>query len=52
MKTAVDDWHKRLFDEEKKKDPEKYPEMVQSKIPSPGPGQYVTSKGPISRKTF
>lgn len=51
MKTAVDDWHKRMHDDEKKKNPEKFPES-QRKIPSPGPGQYTTGKGPMPAKTF
>jgi len=51
MKTAVDDWHKRMQEEEKKKHPEKFHES-QRKSPSPGPGHYTTGKGPMPAKTF
>lgn len=50
-KTAVNQWHKRMFDEERKRSPSKHPEFAAlNKKPSPGPGAYI--KQDIKLKTF
>lgn len=48
---AVNDWHKRLFEKEKQKSPEKYADH-KAKVPSPGPGHYTTGRSPLATRTF
>jgi len=49
-KTAISDWHKQLYTEEKTANPDKYPDYLQRK--SPGPGQYGMKETMVNNKTY
>ena len=47
---AVSDWHKRMFIEEKKKHPHKFPLSMRALKESPGPGEYVYENSEYYKK--
>lgn len=49
-KTAIDAWHKQLFNEDKAENPSAFPDYLQRK--SPGPGHYAMKEPFLERKTF
>ena len=48
-KLAVSDWHKRLFEKDKEKDPKAFPELS-SKLVKPGPGHYTAEASKAYKK--